>query len=344
MKRPLSAILCAALCLVFALAGAARADVVKPNDDFYYYDDAGVMTDATRAMIYYNNVELQKACGAQIVVAAVKTLNGLTCRDYAYRLINEWGVGDKTENNGAVLLLAIEEDDYCLTTGTGLERHLDAGTVKTILDEYLEPDFASKNYDDGVRKTFEAIFTRVNSAYRAGVTFQSAYNWETTGDSLPSTTRTNPQTTETVKKQHKGGGGMSVIFVLIVLFIVIAVIRSVLRSIFRPFGPVSWFGCMGGPRPRPPYHDHHHPHGPMAPVPVPRTSAASVASAAVTAAAASAAVPAAASAAAVPAAASAVGPAAASAAAAVPAAASVEPAAVVAAGEAAEPDAADNAS
>ena len=262
MKRTLSAILCAALCLVFALAGVARADVVKPNDDFYYYDDAGVMTDATRAMIYYNNVELQKACGAQIVVAAVKTLDGLTREDYAYRLINEWGVGDKTENNGAVLLLAIEEDDYCLTTGTGLERHLDAGTVKTILDEYLEPDFASKNYDDGVRKTFEAIFTRVNSAYRAGVTFQSAYNWETTGDSLPSTTRTDPQTTETVKKQHKGGGGMSVIFVLIVLFIVIAVIRSVLRSIFRPFGPGSWFGCMGGPRPRPTYHDHHHPHGP----------------------------------------------------------------------------------
>ena len=118
-------------------------------------------------MIYHNNVDLQKACGAQIVVAAVKTLNGLTREDYAYRLINEWGVGDKTGNNGVVLLLAIEEDDYYLTTGTGLERHLDAGTIKTILDEYLEPDFASKNYDDGVRKTFEAIFTRVNSACTA---------------------------------------------------------------------------------------------------------------------------------------------------------------------------------
>ena len=58
-----------------------------------------------------NNDKLAEACGAQIVVAAVKTLNGLTCRDYAYRLINEWGVGDRTENNGAVLLLAIDEDD-----------------------------------------------------------------------------------------------------------------------------------------------------------------------------------------------------------------------------------------
>ena len=265
MKRTLSAILCAALCLVLALAGAAQADIVKPNDDFYYYDDAGVMTDATRAMIYYNNVELQKACGAQIVVAAVQTLDGLTCEDYAYRLINEWGVGDKTENNGAVLLLAIEEDDYYLTTGIGMERHLDAGAAKTILDESLEPDFAKKDYDAGIRKTFEAIFNRVNSAYRAGVTFRDASSWQTTADSVPdtNTTQTNPQTTETVKKQHKGGGGMSVILVLIVLFLVISIIRAVLRGVFRPFGSGFWYGCMGGPRRRPPRHDpHDHPHGP----------------------------------------------------------------------------------
>ena len=86
MKKALSALLCVALCLVLALAGVAQADIAKPNDDFYYYDDAGVMTDATRAMIYYNNVELQKACGAQIVVAAVRTLGGMTCESYAYQL------------------------------------------------------------------------------------------------------------------------------------------------------------------------------------------------------------------------------------------------------------------
>ena len=144
-------------------------------------------------MIYHNNVDLQKACGAQIVVAAVKTLNGLTREDYAYRLINEWGVGDKTGNNGAVLLLAIEEDDYYLTTGTGMERHLDAGAAKTMLDKYLEPDFAKKDYDAGIRKIFEALFKRVNSVYRAGVTFRDASSWQTTA------AQTNPQETEAEK-------------------------------------------------------------------------------------------------------------------------------------------------
>ena len=104
-------------------------------------------------MIYHNNVDLQKACGAQIVVAAVKTLDGLTREDYAYRLINEWGVGDKTGNNGAVLLLAIDEDDYYLTTGTGM-------AAKAMLDKYLEPDFAKKDYDAGIRK----ILKRSSSA------------------------------------------------------------------------------------------------------------------------------------------------------------------------------------
>lgn len=262
MKKALSALLCVALCLVLALAGVAQADIAKPNDDFYYYDDAGVMTEATRAMIYYNNVELQKACGAQIVVAAVKTLGGMTCESYAYQLINDWGVGDKDENNGAVLLLAIEEDDYYLTVGTGLERHLDAGTVKTLLDEYLEPDFARKDYDAGIRKIFEAVFTRVSSAYRAGVTFKGASNWETTTGTA-SVGQDAPQEVEvgTSKKQNKGGGGVNILVLLIVLFLAFTIVRSIVRGIFRPFG--GWFGCMGGPR-RPPRHDPfgHPPHGP----------------------------------------------------------------------------------
>lgn len=259
MKRTLSALLCAALCLVLALAGVAQADIVKPNDDFYYYDDAGVLSDATRAMIYYNNVELEKACGAQLVVAAVKTLNGQTCESYAYQLINDWGVGDKDENNGAVLLLAINEDDYYLTTGTGLERHLDAGTVKTLLDEYLEPDFAKKDYDAGVQKIFEALFERVSDAYRAGVTFQSASSWETEADSAYQA-QADTELYEPVVIERKESNVMSVIVVLIVLIGVFCFIRSIIRGAFHSSGSGFWFGHMGGPRPpRPPRHDHHGP-------------------------------------------------------------------------------------
>ena len=236
MKRTLSAI----LCLMLLLAGVARADIVKPNDDFYYYDDANVMTDATRAMIYYNNVELEKACGAQIVVAAVQTLDGMTCENYAYRLLNEWGVGDKTENNGVVLLLAIDEDDYYLTTGTGMERHLDAGAAKTMLDKYLEPDFAKKDYDAGIRKIFEAIFKRVNSVYRAGVTFKDASSWETT------TEPTNPQETEAEKE---AGSEVGFISIAAFLFLIFMFFRVGSRGVRTPFGAWFCYGFMGGMRP-----------------------------------------------------------------------------------------------
>ncbi len=235
MKRTLSAI----LCLMLLLAGVARADIVKPNDDFYYYDDANVMTDATRAMIYYNNVELEKACGAQIVVAAVQTLDGMTCENYAYRLLNEWGVGDKTENNGAVLLLAIDEDDYYLTTGTGMERHLDAGAAKTMLDKYLEPDFAKKDYDAGIRKIFEALFKRVNSVYRAGVKFKGASNWQTT------TAQTNPQETKAEKEAGSEVGFISIAAFILIIFMFL---RVGSRGVRTRFGAWFWYGCVGGMR------------------------------------------------------------------------------------------------
>ena len=198
------------------------------------------MTDATRAMIYHNNLDLQKACGAQIVVAAVKTLDGLTREDYAYRLINEWGVGDKTGNNGAVLLLAIDEDDYCLTTGTGMERHLDAGAAKTMLDKYLEPDFAKKDYDAGVRRIFEALFKRVNSVYREGVTFRDASSWQTTA------AQTNPQETEAEKEAGSETGFIIIVAFILILFMFLRVGSC---GVHTPFGAWFWYGCVGGMHP-----------------------------------------------------------------------------------------------
>lgn len=149
-------------------------------------------------------------------------------------------MGDKTGNNGAVLLLAIDEDDYCLTTGTGMERHLDAGAAKTMLDKYLEPDFAKKDYDAGIRRIFEALFKRVNSAYRAGVTFRDASGWQTTA------AQTNPQETEAEKEAGSETG-----FIIIVAFILIIFmfLRVGSCGIHTPFGAWFWYGCVDGMHP-----------------------------------------------------------------------------------------------
>ena len=132
---------------------------------YYVYDEAGVVSESTERYILSVNVSLEKLCGGQIMVAAVNTTGSTDIEDYAYELFNKWKIGDKDENNGVLLLLSVEEDDYWVLQGRGLEETLSSGRLKLILDEYLEPDFAAKDYDSGVKKTFDALVAELEDIY-----------------------------------------------------------------------------------------------------------------------------------------------------------------------------------
>ncbi len=162
----------ATLVLLALMCAPALAKVVSPGPDFYYLDKADVLSEALEGEIYFANKLLNDACGAQIVVVTVDTTGREAIDDYAYDLFNDWGIGDASKNNGFLLLLAIEDDDYYARTGSGLDRKFSASTIKSYYDKYLEADFAAKNYEAGVKKFFEAVFERVADTYSAKVTVQ----------------------------------------------------------------------------------------------------------------------------------------------------------------------------
>lgn len=172
--------LCLLVLALLAVACApALAKVVSPGADFYYLDNANVLSEALEGEIFFANKLLYDACGAQIVVVTVDSTGNYAIDDYAYDLFNSWGIGDAAKNNGFLLLLAIGDDDYYARTGSGLDSRFSASTIKQYYDQYLEDDFAAKRYEAGVKKFFEAVFTRISDTYSADVTVQAgieAYN------------------------------------------------------------------------------------------------------------------------------------------------------------------------
>ena len=85
--------------------------------------------------------------------------------DLAYALINQWGVGSKTLNNGVVILFSTGDDDYYVTMGYGIEKVLDVGTLRLILDDYTEPKFAVQDYDGAMADTFVQIYNVLAGYY-----------------------------------------------------------------------------------------------------------------------------------------------------------------------------------
>lgn len=163
MKRLLS-ILPFLLIIGLLLASCAESGL-SPSSDFYVYDEAGVLTGETHDYIVEQNRRLESLTGAQIVVMTVRTTGDEEMDDFATRVFNAWGIGDEEEDNGVLLLLSIEEDDYWVLQGQGLEDILSSGILKLMLNEHMEPHFAIKDYDAGVRETFDALLDHLESAY-----------------------------------------------------------------------------------------------------------------------------------------------------------------------------------
>lgn len=151
--------------LAAVLAVPALAAGIPDAPDAYVYDEAGVLSDSTEQYINLETAALDEACGGQIAVVAVEFTGAYSTADYAYELFNTWGIGDRNENNGLLLLLVTGAEDYYIMPGSGVTDIFSGGTLQTLMDDYLEADFAAGNYDAGVRKTFDRILEIYGEKY-----------------------------------------------------------------------------------------------------------------------------------------------------------------------------------
>jgi len=136
-----------------------------PSDEFYVCDEADILKDSTKEYIIEKNETLHALTGAQVVVACLDSTGDSDIRSYAKELYSTWNIGSADENNGILILLSPEEQEYWCVQGKGLEDTLPNGIIKLMLNNYLESDFAAGDYDAGVRKIFDALTGHLETIY-----------------------------------------------------------------------------------------------------------------------------------------------------------------------------------
>lgn len=209
------------LLAVFALAllsvTVGAVDLPEPSKSFYVLDQSDVIDSDTEDYIVSKNAELYKETGAQIVVVTQDFVPDGDLELYAYNLFNKWGVGSSKENNGILLLLSIGDDDYWCTEGKGLEKNLTSGTIGDILADYLEPDFASQDYDAGVRKVFDALYEKVAGIY--GMKTETTLSSSDGSWIRPETTNDGSYDYVQNTAERRSGRMLTILIIVIILFI-----------------------------------------------------------------------------------------------------------------------------
>jgi uncharacterized protein len=145
------------LLLLLVLSGAVLAQAKLPVSSGYINDFAELLSPQEKKELTAISAGLKQRTGAELAVAVVKSVAPLDSRLYAVKLFEKWGIGEKSKDNGILLLLAMEEKRVEIEVGYGLEGTLNDALCGRILDTYAVPSFKAGKFGEGLIATARAI-------------------------------------------------------------------------------------------------------------------------------------------------------------------------------------------
>lgn len=237
--KRISALVLAVVVSAAVLCPAAFAAQLPslPKDECVV-DDAGVLSSSTVQTIIDLNNQLQANCkGATIGVLTVDYTGSCTTEEYALQAANAWSIGSSTGNNGVLILLVMEtqqyaDGDYYIATGDGF-RNTTLEKQASAIAQTMEDQFAAKDYDGAVTTCARNVANTIADIY--GVSLSGS-----TGNG--STVQPGYQ-----GGQSSGGSTLTDILTLVVGAVLLIVIIRSMAYVFA--SPCGWLWCFGGPRP-----------------------------------------------------------------------------------------------
>jgi uncharacterized protein len=204
-----------------AAAVTARAQELPPELTQPVNDFANVIdepsTNAMEALIR----SLQQASGDAVVVATIPTFKPYAdIREYAVKMFENRGrgIGQRGKDNGALVLLAVNDRQVWIEVGYDLEQFITDGFAGEVSRQYMAPEFRRGAYGPGLLAGLSRIVFRI--AQGRNVTLQGV---------RPEPSGNAPNI----------GSGGNLIWALFIIFILLNVIGRTRRR--RRFGP-GWGG------------------------------------------------------------------------------------------------------
>ena len=153
--------------LLAALAGAAallagapartQSLVAVPPLVSPVTDLTGTLTPDQVAALEAKLRAFEEAKGSQVAVLVLRTTAPEAIEQYAIRVAEAWKLGREGIDDGAILLVALDDRKLRIEVGYGLEGALPDATANRIIDEAIVPAFRRGDYYGGIATGVDRI-------------------------------------------------------------------------------------------------------------------------------------------------------------------------------------------
>lgn len=151
--------------VIIAAAGFAQPDV--PELKQWATDLTGTLTTQQTDHINSQLKTFEDSTSNQLVVLIIKSLDGYPIEELAYEIASRNKIGTAKNNNGVLLLIAIDDRKLRIEVGYGLEGALPDALTSSIIRNEITPHFRSGDYYAGVTAGINAIIAASAGEYTA---------------------------------------------------------------------------------------------------------------------------------------------------------------------------------
>lgn len=155
----------AALLLLSGAAARPASALNVPPLTGRVNDTAHILSPGSVRVLEQTLTSLEQTDSTQIVVLTIPSLQGESLEPYALKVAETWKIGQKGVDNGALLLIAVQDRKIRIETGYGLEGRLTDLVAGRIIRERITPAFKRGNYDQGVIEGVAAMAAAVKGEY-----------------------------------------------------------------------------------------------------------------------------------------------------------------------------------
>jgi uncharacterized protein len=202
--------------LLLLLALPAWAQVAVPPLTARVADLTGTLTREQTASLEQRLQSFEARKGSQVAVLMVPTTAPEAIEQYALRVAEQWKIGRKKVDDGAILVVAKNDRALRIEVGYGLEGALNDATANRIIREVITPRFREGDFYGGINAGVDRMLRVVD------------------GEPLPEPASPVPQV--------GGSIGQSLPILLIVAMVVGGLLR---RMLGKAVGSITTGGAVG---------------------------------------------------------------------------------------------------
>jgi uncharacterized protein len=159
--------LVAAILLALVSLSSRAAEVLPPKPDRYFNDYAHVVSAEAALRLNAQLEQFERETSDQIVVAVFQKMQSdSSIEDYAQRVAQAWGVGQKDKRNGVLLLVFVADRKMSIQVGYGLEGALPDAIAYDIRQNQITPHFRDKDYEGGLGAGIDSIDKAIRGEYK----------------------------------------------------------------------------------------------------------------------------------------------------------------------------------